>query len=108
MGDSDHHAAFLEMGIVQDLSSGQAGASRHASGAQLGHDLVLGPGERPLLHQAIDLIFVFAAPARIRPIWVAYEVSAIERAQEGIPHVGAYRLNIDVDIIIGPPWLAAE
>src|SRR5437879_2028274 len=31
MVDGDHHATFLEMGIVQDLSGGQAGASGHAS-----------------------------------------------------------------------------
>src|SRR5262249_54875492 len=24
------------------------------------------------------------------------------------PHVGAYRLDIDIDVIVGPPWLAAE
>src|SRR5262249_11979679 len=44
----------------------------------------------------------------IRPIWVGDEVSAIESTQEGIPHVGAYWLDIDIDVIIGTPWLAAE
>src|SRR5439155_3675844 len=50
----------------------------------------------------------FTAPARIRPIQVADEVSTIDSTQEGIPHMGAYRLDIDIDVIIGTLWLAAE
>src|SRR4029453_3638932 len=92
----------------QDLTGGQACARRHASGAQLSHDLVLGPGECPLLYQAIAFLFVFSAPARVRPICVADEISSIDSTQESIPHVGAHRLDIDIEIIIGAPWLAGE
>src|SRR5712691_11401131 len=85
--DGDHHATFLEMGIVQDLSGGQTCPSGHTSSTQLSHDLVL----------------MFSAPTRVRPIWVADEVSSIESTQESIPHVGAYRLDIDIDVIIRAP-----
>src|SRR5262245_17490387 len=42
--DGDYHATFLEMGIIEDLSGGQASAGGHTSSTQLGHDLMLGPG----------------------------------------------------------------
>src|SRR5437867_371523 len=77
-----HHAARLQVRIVQDLPRGEAGAGGDAGLAELGHDLVLGAGERPLLYQRVDLGLVGGTPFRIRPLGMADQVVAADGAEQ--------------------------
>ena len=107
MLDRGHHAASLQVGIGENLRRGEHRSRRHAGRAQLGHDLVLGPGHGPLLDERVDFVLVRATPLGIRPLGVTDQVRAPDRRQQRVPHVPAHGLRVDVRVVVGAPGLAA-
>src|SRR5437016_12733825 len=107
MLDGRDHAARDQVRVAQDLLRHQHGARGHAGLPEIGHDLVLRARHRPGLDERVDLVFVGAAPLGIRPLRVADQVRAPDRLEQGVPHVRAHRLAVNVGVIVAATRLAA-
>src|SRR3989441_4204379 len=106
MLDGRDHAARDQVRVAQDLLGHQHGARGHAGLPEIGHDLVLRARHRPGLDEGVDLVLVGGAPLRIRPLRVADQVRASDRLEQGVPHVRAHGLAVDVGVVVAAARLA--
>src|SRR2546428_6246648 len=107
MLDGRDHAARDQVRVAQDLLGHQHGARGQAGLPEIGHDLVLRARHRSGLDEGVDLVLVGGAPLRIRPLRVADQVRASDRLEQGVPHVRAHGLAVDVGVVVAAARLAA-